>query len=132
MASKKLKVLVIDDHKTVADTLTMVLNMNGFDAFVAYSGERGLDLARHAPFDHLVTDVMMEPMDGIQTAIAIKSICPDCTVLLISGNEQTANRLANAVRNGHDFEILAKPFHPTVLLERLRGGATGTLPAKEH
>lgn len=125
MAARKLKVLVIDDDNSVADTLTMVLNFSGFDAIAAYSGEHGLDLARQSGYDHLVTDVMMEPMNGIQAAIAIKAICPDCAVLLISGNERTSKLLAEAVRSGHDFEILAKPVYPTVILDRLRGVACG-------
>src|SRR5690348_9709378 len=108
MPAKKLKVLVIDDDASVADTLTMVLNMSGFDAIAAYSGEHALDLARQTSYDHLVTDVMMKPMNGIEAALAIRAICPDCTILLISGNERTSNLLADAVRDGHDFDILAK------------------------
>ena len=126
MAARKLKVLVIDDDNSVADTLTMVLNFSGFDAIAAYSGEHGLDLARQSVYDHLVTDVMMEPMDGIQAAIAIQAICPGCTVLLISGNERTSKLLADAVRSGYEFEILAKPVYPTVILDRLRGVPYGS------
>lgn len=125
MAARKLKVLVIDDDSSVADTLAMVLNFSGFDAIAAYSGEHGLDLARQSAYDHLVTDVMMEPMDGIQAAIAIQAICPGCTVLLMSGNERTSKLLADAEMNGYAFEILAKPVYPTVILDRLRDGANG-------
>jgi len=123
LAATKLRVLVIDDDTTVADTLTMVLNFSGFDAVAAYSGKHGLELASKTPCDHLVTDVMMEPMNGIQAAIAIRAICPGCTILLISGNPRTSHLLADAVRDGHAFEILAKPVHPTEILDRLRGGS---------
>jgi len=120
MQVRKPKILVIDDDNLVADTLVMVLNFSGYDAVAAYSGEHGLKLAREAAYDHLVTDVMMEPMNGIQASIAIQAICPECKVLLMSGNEQTSSLLAEAVRDGHTFEILAKPVHPTVILTRLR------------
>lgn len=122
MSARKLKVLVIDDDNSVADTLAMVLNFSGFEAIAAYSGERGLDLARATAYDHLITDVMMDPMNGIQVAIAMQAICPGCSVLLISGNERTSRLLADAVRDGFDFEILAKPVHPTAILDRLRKG----------
>jgi len=121
----KPKVLVIDDDKVVADTLAMVLNANGYVAIAAYSGERALDLAGQTGFDHLVTDVMMGPMNGIQAAIAIQAICPNCTVLLMSGNQRTTDILAEAARNGYKFEILAKPVHPTLILDRLHDRATG-------
>jgi hypothetical protein len=50
----------------------------------------------------------------------MRAICPQCKVLLISGNQRTSQLLADAVRDGYEFEILAKPVHPTVILERLR------------
>ncbi len=121
MQARKLKVLVIDDDNLVADTLVMVLNVSGYDAVAAYSGEHALELAGKSAYDHLVTDVMMEPMNGIQVSIAMGAICPECKVLLMSGNPRTANLLAEAVRDGYTFEILAKPVHPTAILDRLRG-----------
>jgi DNA-binding response OmpR family regulator len=116
----KTRVLVIDDDQMVADTLAMVLNFSGFDAVAAYSGVHGLELARHTAYDHVVTDVMMEPMNGIQVSIAMQTISPACTVLLISGNEQTAGLLTQSVLDGYEFEIIAKPVHPSVILDRLR------------
>jgi len=108
----KARVLVIDDDKPVADTLAMVLKFGGYDADVSYSGEQGLELARQSTYDYLLTDVMMEPMNGIQVALAMREISPECKVLLISGNQRTSQLLADAVRDGYEFEILAKPVHP--------------------
>jgi CheY-like chemotaxis protein len=120
METVKPKVLIIDDDPIHADTLAMVLNISGFTATVAYSGEQGLELARAGAFEHLVTDVMMEGMSGIEAAIAIRQELPQCRILLISGNNDTTALLAAATAQGHDFEILAKPVHPTVLLEQMR------------
>jgi CheY-like chemotaxis protein len=120
METAKPKVLIIDDDPIHADTLAMVLNISGFTATVAYSGEQGLELARARAFEHLVTDVMMEGMSGIEAAIAIRQVLPQCRILLISGNNDTTALLAAATAQGHDFEILAKPVHPTVLLEQMR------------
>jgi CheY-like chemotaxis protein len=113
-------VLVIDDDPANADTLAMVLNVSGFKATAVYSGEHGLELAQQSPFDHLVTDVVMGGMNGIDSAIAIRQMLPNCRILLISGNNDTAELLAMAATKGHVFNILAKPVHPTVLLEQMR------------
>lgn len=118
--AQKPRVLVIDDDALVADTLAMVLNFSGFEAVAAYSGEQGLEFARLRTYEHLVTDVMMEPMNGIQVSLAMRVIAPKCTVLLISGDERTSQILVDAIREGHDFEILAKPVHPALILDRLR------------
>ena len=126
MESLKPRVLVIDDDRLVADTLAMVLNVSGFDAVSAYSGEHGLELAQETVYDHLVTDVMMEPMNGIQAALAISHIQPACRVLLVSGNERTARLLQDAMDAGHEFDILAKPVHPTVVLSHLRAASPPT------
>jgi CheY-like chemotaxis protein len=119
--NSKPKVLVIDDDRLVADTLAMILNTNGFDAVATYSGPEAIEFARSETYDHLLTDVMMEPMNGIQAALAICALRPTCKVLLMSGNERTALLLKEAAGAGHDFEILAKPVHPTVILAHLRG-----------
>lgn len=114
------RVLVIDDEVVVADTLVLVLNQSGFDAIAAYNGEHGLECARQVACDHLVSDVVMEPMNGIEAAIAIKAAIPHCKVLLMSGDPRTTQLLTDAAKNGHHFEILAKPVHPTEILDRLR------------
>jgi len=120
MESNKPKVLIIDDDPIHADTLAMVLNISGYIATVAYSGEQGVALARDIEFEHLVTDVMMQGMSGIDAAIAIRQVLPQCRILLISGNNDTTALLTAATAKGHNFEILAKPVHPTVLLEQMR------------
>ena len=123
METLRPSVLVIDDDHSNADTLAMVLNISGFQATAVYSGEQGLELAQQGPFDHLVTDVVMSGMNGIDAAIAIRQVLPNCRILLISGNNNTAELLAVAAAKGHVFDILAKPVHPTILLEQMRAPA---------
>jgi DNA-binding NtrC family response regulator len=84
---------------------------------------------RATAYDDLVTNVMREPMNGIQLCIAMQAVGPECKVLLMSGNKRTADLLAEAVGQGHTFDILAKAVHPTTNLDRLRNGTdTGLLP----
>ena len=116
----KRKVLVVDDEPAVADTLRLILEKSGYDARVAYSGEAAIGLLHGFKPDMLVTDVIMPGMTGIQAAIHVCALVPACKVLLISGNESTAALLEAAMRNDREFEILAKPFHPTQLLEKMR------------
>ena len=117
------EVLVIDDDPTVADTLAMVLNISGFKATTAYSGEGSVELAVKSRFDYLVTDVVMAGMNGIEAAIAIRALLPDCHILLMSGNNNTSELLEAASTQGNSFNILAKPVHPSVLLAQMRSQA---------
>jgi CheY-like chemotaxis protein len=120
METVRPKVLVIDDEPTHAETLVMVLNISGFDATAVLSAEHGLELAEQTAFDHLVTDVVMPGMNGIDGAIAVRQLRPNCRILLISGNNDTAALLDAALAQGHAFDILAKPVHPIVLLKHMR------------
>jgi CheY-like chemotaxis protein len=118
--SGKLRTLVIDDDKVVADTLATVLNTDGFEATAVYSGETGVELARSREFEFLVTGVVMPQMNGIEAAIQISKLLPKCKVLLVSGDNDSCALLQDALSRGYKFEILAKPIHPVALFQTLR------------
>jgi CheY-like chemotaxis protein len=62
---------------------------------------------------------MMPRLNGVETVLKIREICPGTRVLLLSGNAATADLLSQARSEGHNFELLAKPIHPNELLRRL-------------
>lgn len=115
----KPRVLIVDDERMIADTLAVILRMNGFDPTVAYSGEQAVEAALGLQPCMLLSDVVMGQMNGIEAAIQITQSNPNCKVLLFSGQPAVADMLANAAAAGHHFEILAKPVHPTAVLEKL-------------
>ncbi len=117
----KPKVLVADDERVIADTLAIILNQSGFEAHAVYNGEKAVELARTLQPNMLISDVIMQDMNGIDAAIRIREMLPSCKILLFSGQAATADLLERARSQGHDFEILAKPVHPQDLLARLRG-----------
>jgi CheY-like chemotaxis protein len=118
--NRKPKVLVADDERVIADTLTMILNQSGFEARAVYSGETALELAPIFQPDMLISDVIMANLNGIDAAIRMRQLLPSIKVLLFSGQAATADLLEKARRDGHEFDILAKPVHPQDLLSRLR------------
>jgi CheY-like chemotaxis protein len=121
LSTTKPKVLVADDERVIADTLTIILNQSGFDAQAVYSGEKAVEVARTLQPNMLICDVIMQDMNGIDAAIHIREMLPSCKILLFSGQAATADLLERARTQGHNFEILAKPVHPQDLLARLRG-----------
>ena len=120
-APKRPKVLVVDDEQVIADTLAKILDINGYDASAVYSGAAAVESARDLRPDLIISDVIMQDMDGIEAAIHIRDFLPSCKILLFSGQAATADLLENARAQGHDFEILAKPVHPSELLAKLKG-----------
>ena len=118
---RKRRVLVVDDEQVIADTLAKILDLNGYEASAVYTGTAAVESARSLQPDLIISDVIMPDMDGIQAAISIRSFLPNCKILLFSGQAATADLLENARAQGHEFEILGKPVHPSDLLAKLRG-----------
>ena len=115
------KVLVADDEKVIADTLAQILTNSGFDVAAVYNGKEAVEKARRMSPDLVISDVIMPELDGIQAAIQIRSMLPKTKILLFSGQASTADLLEEARKEGHEFEILAKPVHPQDLLAKIKG-----------
>ena len=117
---QKLRIFVVDDEWVIASTLATILKHSGFDA-VSFTDP--LDALRagveRAP-NLLITDVMMPQMSGIELAIQMRAQSPECKVLLFSGQAATRDLLDQARRDGHDFELLAKPIHPKDFVEKIK------------
>lgn len=114
------RILVVDDEVLIADTVVQILNRNGFIAEAAYSGSQAIELAkRHCP-ELVLSDVMMPHVDGVEAAIRIRQNCPETRIVLFSGQAATVEILARAREQGHEFELLPKPIHPTQLIKHLR------------
>ena len=116
-ATTKQRVLVIDDEHIIADTLTEILELNGFEATPLYSGESALEWIENSRPDIVLSDIVMHQVDGVQTAVRIRELHPECRVILFS-----ASSVSNANRrkiNSLGFEYLERPLHPKDLLEHM-------------
>jgi DNA-binding response OmpR family regulator len=115
-------VLVVDDESVIADTLTEILSRSGYAAITAYDADEALEIALTTPPEMLITDVILPGMNGIELAIKIRRIFPDCKILLFSGQAATVDLLASANGAGHHFNLLSKPIHPRDLLAKVSEG----------
>ena len=85
----------------------------------AYDGTTALAVCGERVPDLLLSDVVMPEMNGIWLAIAVRREFPKGKVLLLSGQAATADMLDEASSRGHRFELLAKPVHPSQLLDKV-------------
>ena len=120
ISSTESVVMVVDDEKIIADTLSIILKREGFSTITAYEAAGALNLAKlHKP-DLIISDVMMPGMTGVQLAIAVTEMLPDCKILLFSGQATTVDLLCEARKSGYNFTTLSKPVHPTDMLRRVK------------
>jgi len=121
---------VVDDEDVIASTLELILLSRGFAVRSFVDPTDAAEAARNEKPDFLLTDVMMPTVHGIDLAIKMREINPECCVLLFSGQASTSDLLAKASEEGHCFEILAKPVHPLELLSKIAELLGETMPGQ--
>lgn len=118
-ASDTQRVLVIDDEADIADSLTDILILHGYDAVAFHDGVSAIESARHHCPNLVISDVVMPELNGVDTVTAIHEFCPAVRILLLSGQALTTDILDRARASGREFEVLPKPIHPYLLLKRV-------------
>ncbi len=113
------RLFVVDDEPLLVETLAKILNLSGFVAFPFTAAVQALQAAATEAPSILLTDVQMPSMNGIELAIQFRLLYPDCKILLFSGFTDTSQLLENAKRQGHHFQVMAKPMQPAELLTAL-------------
>jgi CheY-like chemotaxis protein len=116
----RFKVLVVDDERLIADTVSEILKGAGFHVVTAYDGWGALESAGRFRPDYLLSDVLMPKMNGVELAIAIQKIHPATKILLFSGQAGISETLLSGQRHGLKYELIAKPIHPLKLIEILK------------
>jgi UDP-3-O-acyl N-acetylglucosamine deacetylase len=112
------KVLVVDDEERVVQSITGVLEDEGFQVAKAKSGEEAIKVFQQEEPDVTLLDIWMPGMDGIEVLKRLKWIAPDCQVIMISGHA-TISTAMTAVKLGA-FDFIEKPLSLDVLLMTIR------------
>jgi CheY-like chemotaxis protein len=117
---KRKLVLVVDDEPIITETLTDILHHEGFDVVAASDGLAAVETAINLKPDIVLADVAMPRLNGVEAAKRVMAVLPKTRIILFSGQAETADLLAEARREGFEFEVLAKPVKPQQLLLTLR------------
>jgi CheY-like chemotaxis protein len=113
------RILIVDDERTIADTLSVIFRAAGYETYTAYNGVLGLDAARRVTPRLVLSDVVMPELDGVRMAMQIRQSMPETAVLLFSGQAGNADLLEGAEKKGYHFELLEKPMAPADLLRKV-------------
>jgi CheY-like chemotaxis protein len=117
-----LKILIVDDSFHVRQMLAEILRAIGIQGITeARDGAEGLQMMRDVPIDIVMTDLSMEPLDGLNFVRLLRtspdSPNPMIPVIMITGHTSLA-RVAQA-RDAGVSEFLAKPLTARGVVERL-------------
>ncbi len=111
-------ILVIDDDPAITSLLRRGLAYDGYTLTIAATGIEGLNLARSAPPDLVILDVMLPEMDGLTVLQRLRTADPRLPVILLTARDAPADQVEGLERGADDYVV--KPFTFEVLLARVR------------
>jgi len=111
------RILIVDDEKSVRETLREMLEYEGYEVVEADSGLQALDLFSQQSFDVVLCDIKMPGMDGMELLEKILQSY-DIPVIMISGHG-TIDTAVDAIKKGA-FDFIIKPFDLNRLLISIR------------
>ncbi len=112
------KVLIVDDEPRILLMMKSLLKTNGFDVETAKDGASAIEIVRRGETQIVVTDLRMQPMDGMTLFKEISSIDSSIPVILLTAYASVDTAL-EAMKCGI-FDYLTKPFKVDDMLACLR------------
>jgi DNA-binding NtrC family response regulator len=102
------RILVIDDERSIRNTLKDILEFEKYEVQTAENGLEGLSLIKTNTFDIVFCDIKMPQMDGIEVLEKIKNIKADLPVIMISGHGSIDTAVETIKKGAFDF--IEKPL----------------------
>jgi two-component system, OmpR family, response regulator MprA len=112
-----MEVLVIEDDDAISDLLRRGLSYEGYKVSVAPDGVTGLRMARDAPPDMVVLDLMLPGLDGLEVCRRLRA-ADDVPILVLTARGTVTDRIAGLDSGADDYMV--KPFSIDELLARVR------------
>jgi len=113
-------ILLVEDSDVVRDVITRMLEDAGFTVLPASGGEEALSISRRkdAPFDLLLTDIVMPEISGVELADRLERERPDMRILFMTGYAEEV--VVNEGILGKRRECIGKPFTREEITKRVR------------
>jgi len=112
------KILIIDDERSIRNTLKDILTFESHNVDLAEDGKSGLQLAAENTYDVIFCDIKMPQMDGIEVLENLHETSPEVPVVMISGHG-TIETAVEAIKKGA-FDFIPKPLDLNRIMITLR------------
>jgi len=114
--SLKGNILIVEDEELLRETLTLNLELEGYEVTAVGDGSEALNAVEHAHYDLIIMDIMMPELDGISATETLRIRNYDGPILMLSAKNTGADRITGLKKGADDY--LTKPFHLEELLLR--------------
>src|SRR5881392_1629104 len=116
--SPRSRVLIVDDQRNMRTTTALVLRQAGYDVAEAESGDAALSKLLTEPFDVVLTDLKMAPLDGLAVLRGALEVAPSTQVIVMTGYGTVESAVEAMQLGAHDY--VSKPFKESELLMRVQ------------
>lgn len=124
-----MKILIIDDERSIRNTMKEILEFEGHEIALASDGKEGLDAALQGTFDAIFCDIKMPNMDGIEFLEAAKAEGCESAIIMISGHGDIETAVKCIHLGAYDF--IQKPLDLNRILITLKNATEKTSLVKE-
>ncbi|HNY65171.1 MAG TPA: response regulator [Deltaproteobacteria bacterium] len=115
------RILIIDDDDGVREVLRLMLEGDGYEVESVSNGYDGVDRFRRNGADLVITDIVMEGMDGVETIMELRLISPSVKIIAISGGDQVApGYYLSMIKNFDTVYEMEKPIRREDLIFAVR------------
>ena len=104
---KDINILVVDDQRKVADTVSEIMSRAGYSATAVYSGREAVERFEEKKIQLVITDLKMPEVDGMDLLKTIKGIDAKVPVIVVTGYG-TVKKAVEAIKNGA-YDFVEKP-----------------------
>ena len=108
------KILVIDDQRSIRNTLKDILELEGYEVELAENGKDGIEISLESKYDLVLSDIKMPEMDGLEVLSKIMEVHSDVPVVMISGHGNIDTAVESIKKGAYDF--IEKPLDLNRLL----------------
>ena len=114
------KILIVDDEPSIIVALQLLMEQNGYETLVAFSGEEAMEVvAQHRP-DLILLDIMLPVVDGFEVCQRVreKAEWKDIRIVLVTALDRESN-VAKGLALGADAYV-TKPFANADLIAKVK------------
>jgi two-component system OmpR family response regulator len=117
VATRKQRILVVDDEPSIVDSVATSLRYEGFDVEQATNGRLALEAAQERTPDLIVLDVMLPDLDGLEVTRRLRSDGLQVPVLFLTARDALEDKVAGLTVGGDDY--VTKPFALVEVIARV-------------
>ena len=113
-----IRILLAEDEKNLRDTITLNLELEGYEVVSVADGKMALKMFDEQRFNVVILDIMMPEFNGIEVCRKIRLTNSDTPILFLTAKGTTEDKLNGFKAGGDDY--ITKPFNLDEFLARIR------------